>query len=102
MAEILVLRCEVHALYLGAPDSYASCLPLRPTRRQAFIKFVPLKVGLPALGAVLLLIQARAKFIASKRMPRRTYLSTCIVSYFLMRPLHWQAEARMSMWTRHS
>ncbi|KAL9181252.1 hypothetical protein ACHAXT_010057, partial [Thalassiosira profunda] len=32
----------------------------------AFIKFVPLKVGLPALGAVLLLIQARAKFIASR------------------------------------
>ena len=92
MAEILVLRCEVHALYLGAPDSYAPCL-FAPIRLQAFIKFVPLKVGLPALGAVLLLIQARAKFIASKRMPRRTtsllalfHIFSCAL--FIGRPKH--------------
>ena len=54
-----------------------------PFRLQAFIKFVPLKVGLPALGAVLLLIQARAKFIASKRQCHvvPTYLHCFIFSH---------------------
>lgn len=36
---------------------------------KAFFKFVPLKIGLPLVAFVILIVQARAKLIASKFKP---------------------------------
>lgn len=43
---------------------------------QAFFKFIPLQIGLPALVVVSLLMQARAKLIASEL--RRLECAVCI------------------------
>lgn len=48
---------------------------------QAFFKFIPLTIGLPIIAVISILIQARAKFIASESRhsthPFHWYISGC-------------------------